>query len=82
MKLVDKMCKYEMDPASIVEDTDGQTDQVKSVYHPFNFVKAEGITIWKHDIDACDLGHTLCSCYIYLTSMVSLNWQSQLQLMP
>ena len=34
LKLLDKMCKYEMDPASIVEDTvdmilstDGQTDR-------------------------------------------------------
>ena len=26
LKLLDKMCKYEMDPMSIVEDTDGRTD--------------------------------------------------------
>ena len=45
MKLLDKMCKRDMDPASIVEDTeqtpfcpqtdkwtDGQTDKVKPVY--------------------------------------------------
>ena len=45
LKLIDKMCKYEMDPASIVEDTewtrfcpqtdgetDRRTDKVKSVY--------------------------------------------------
>ena len=46
------MCKYEMDPMSIVEDTDGQTDRrtngqtdkVKPVYPPFNFVEAGGIT--------------------------------------
>ena len=44
LKLLDKMCKYEMDPTSIVEDTerkrfcpqmdrraDGQMDEVKSV---------------------------------------------------
>ena len=46
------MCKYEMDPTSIVEDTertrfcpqkDRQTDEVKPVYPPFNFVEAEGI---------------------------------------
>ena len=47
LKLVDKMCKYEMDLASIVEDTeqtdgqtDGQTYKVKRVYTPFNFVEA------------------------------------------
>ena len=41
------MCKYEMDPMSIVEDradtilsTDRQTDKVKPVYPPFNFVEA------------------------------------------
>ena len=57
LKLLDKMCKYEMDPTNIVEDTertrfcpqtdrrtDGQTDKVKPVYPPFNFVEAEGIT--------------------------------------
>ena len=55
--MLDKMCKYEMDLASIVEDTeltlfcpqtDGQTDKwmdkVKPVYPPFNFVEAGGIT--------------------------------------
>ena len=49
LKLLDKMCKYEMDPTSIVEDTvdtilstDGQTDKVKPVYPPFNFVEAWG----------------------------------------
>ena len=50
----DKMCKYEMDPAITVEDTeqtrfcpltDGRTDDVKPVYPPFNFVEAGGITI-------------------------------------
>ena len=52
-----EMCKYEMDPTNIVEDTerlqfcpqtdrmtDGQRDKVKSVYPPFNFVEAVGIT--------------------------------------
>ena len=38
MKLLDKMCKYEMDTASIAKDTilptDGQTDKVKPVYPP------------------------------------------------
>ena len=47
------MCKYEMNPASIVEvteqtwfypqtdgQTDEQTDDVKPVYSPFNFVEA------------------------------------------
>ena len=56
LKLLDKMCKYEMDPMSIVEDTertrfcpqtdrrtDGQTDKVIPVYPPFNFVEAGGI---------------------------------------
>ena len=37
LKLLDKMCKYEMDLASIVEDTEQtrfcpQTDKVKPVY--------------------------------------------------
>ena len=49
LKLLDKMCKYEMDPKGIVEDTertrfcpltDGRTDDVKPVYPPFNFVEA------------------------------------------
>ena len=43
------MCRYEMDPMSIVEDTERtwfcpQTDKVKPVYHPFNLVEAGGIT--------------------------------------
>ena len=59
-KLLDKMCKYEMDPTSIVGDTertrfclqtdgrtdrctDRQTDDVKPVYPPFNFVEEGGI---------------------------------------
>ena len=50
------MCKYEMDPTGIVEDTeqtwfcpqtdgqiDGRTDNVKPVYPPFNFVEVGGI---------------------------------------
>ena len=57
LKLLDKMCKYEMDPTSIIEDTertrfcpqtnrrtDRQMDKVKPVYSPFNFVEAGGIT--------------------------------------
>ena len=48
LKLLDKMCKYEMDPMSIVEDTERtrfcpQTDKVIPVYPPFNFVEAGGI---------------------------------------
>ena len=48
LKLLDKMCKYEMDPTSIVEDTEQtpfcpQTDKVKPVYPPFTFVEAWGI---------------------------------------
>ena len=48
LKLLDKMCKYERDPMSIVEDTERtrfcpQTDKVKPVYPPFNFVEAGGI---------------------------------------
>ena len=48
------MCKYEMDPTSIVEDTewtrfcpqtDRQTDELKPVYPPFNFAEAGGIII-------------------------------------
>ena len=48
LKLLDKMCKYEMDPTSIVEDTEQtrfclQMDKVKPVYPLFNFVEAEGM---------------------------------------
>ena len=49
LKLVDMMCKYEMDPASIVEDTeltrfcpqtDRRTDgQGETSIPPFNFVE-------------------------------------------
>ena len=59
LKLLDKMCKYEMDPMSIVEDTertrfcpqtdrrtDGQTDKVIPVYPPINFVESGGIIIF------------------------------------
>ena len=58
LKLLDKMCKYEMDLMSIVEDTertgfcpqtdrrtDGQMDKVIPIYPPFNFVEAGGIII-------------------------------------
>ena len=42
LKLLDKMCKYEMDLASIVEDTEQtwfcrQTDKVKPIYPPSTF---------------------------------------------
>ena len=56
LKLLNKLCKYEMDPMSIVEDTDqtrfypqtdkwtvGRTEKVEPVYPSFNFVEAEGI---------------------------------------
>ena len=56
LKLLDKMCKYEMDLTSVVEDTertrfcpqrdkrtDGQTDKVKPVYPPINFDEARGV---------------------------------------
>ena len=49
MKLLDKVCKYEMDPASIIEDTERtrfcpQTDrrtggQGETSIPPFNFVE-------------------------------------------
>ena len=55
LKLLDKMCKYEMDPMSIVEDTertrfcpqrdrrmDGQTDKVKPVY-PLSTLLKQGV---------------------------------------
>ena len=61
LKLLDKMCKYEMDPMSIVENTeqtrfcpqterrtDEQTDKVKPVYPPSNLVEAGGIIICKY----------------------------------
>ena len=53
LKLLDTICKYEMDPTRIVEDTertrfcpqtdrrtDKQTDKVKPAYPSFNFVEA------------------------------------------
>ena len=48
LKLLAKICKYEMDPMSIAEDTewtrflstDGLTDKAKPIYPPFNFVEA------------------------------------------
>ena len=47
MKLLDTMCKYEMDPMSIIEDTERtrfcpQTDRRTrwNQYTPFNFVEA------------------------------------------
>ena len=56
LKLLPEMCKYEMDPMSIVEDTeqtrfcpqtdkrtDGRTENVEPVYPSFNFVEAGGI---------------------------------------
>ena len=53
LKLLDKICKYEMYPASIVEDTeqtpfrphtDRRTGKVKkTVYPTFNFVEVGGI---------------------------------------
>ena len=50
-KLLDKMCKYEMDPTSIVEDTEQtwfcpQTDRRtrwNQYTPPFNFIEAGGI---------------------------------------
>ena len=54
LKLLDKMCKYEMGTASVVEDTeqprfcpqtDRRTDKVKPVYPTFNFVEEGGIKI-------------------------------------
>ena len=58
LKLLERMCKYEIDPTSIVEDrertrfcpetdgwTDRRTDKVKPVYPPFNFIEAGGIII-------------------------------------
>ena len=48
--MVDKMCKIEIDPASILEDTeqtwfhpqtDRPTDKVKPVYPIFNFVEGD-----------------------------------------
>ena len=56
LKLLDKMCKYEMDPMrllkiqsghdSVHRRTDGQTDKVIPVYPPINFVEAGGIINW------------------------------------
>ena len=55
LKLLDKMCKYKTDPMSIVEDTERtrfcpQTDKVKPIYPPFNFVEVGGIIMRKRDV--------------------------------
>ena len=44
VNLASKVCKYEMDPASIVGETDltpfcPQTDKVEPVSYPFNFIE-------------------------------------------
>ena len=74
LKLPDKMCKYEMDLKSIVEDTertrfcpqtDRRTNKVKPVYPPFNLVEAGVLQIkpWVHrtktDTSKC-LKHNQC----------------------
>ena len=51
LMLLDKMCKYEMVPRRIIEDTERtrfcpQTDKKKPVYPLFNFVEAGGIKIY------------------------------------
>ena len=87
-KLLEKMCKYEMDPTSIVEDTeqtrfcpltdgwtDGQTDKVKSVYPPFNFVEARGIIKINSETFK---GHNVnWSCWIAATQNIIEPWQLQ-----
>ena len=55
LKLLDKMCKYEMDLMSILEDTERtrfcpQTDKVILVYPPFNFNQ----WVLRHDLRLCD----------------------------
>ena len=71
------MCKYEMDPTSIVEDaertrlcpqtdrrTDRRTDKVKPVYPPFNFVEAGGII--KNDFRYQSISCLFC-CFVGLS---------------
>ena len=57
LNLLGKMCKYELDPASIVKDTkwtrfcpqtDGRMNKVRPVKPPFNFVEAGMIKINKY----------------------------------
>ena len=61
LKLVDKMCKYEMDVASIVDDTkrtrfflstEGQTGMVKPVYPPPSTSLSGGYNKNKSDSNA------------------------------
>ena len=57
LKLLDQMCKYEMDSASIVEDTEQtQTDELmdrqtdgwrETSIPPFNFIEAGGTDMHK-----------------------------------
>ena len=55
LKFLDKMCKWNGSGkycwryiADTILSTDGQTDKVKSVYPPFNFVEAGGIMSLMH----------------------------------
>ena len=74
------MCKYEMDPGSIVEDkertrlcpqTDRRTDKVKPVYTAFNFFEAEDIiSSWIKRRIACELRCRDAHCNVIVRSLL------------
>ena len=70
MKLLDRLCKYEMDPTSwryradTILSTHGQKDKVKPVYPPFNFVEAGGIKRY----------FTLAILYMYSVRHLGQHW--------
>ena len=81
------MCKYEMDPASIVEDTerarfcpqtdrqtDGQTDKVKPVYPPFSLVEVGGMIIYLFSLPRLALLFNAPSGWMYTNNWIVL-WE-------
>ena len=76
-KVLEKMCKHEMDPTSIIEDTeqtwlcpqtdrqtDGQMDKVKPVYPAFNFLEVGGIIMAGCQIGGCMLPKPMMTKYL------------------
>ena len=59
--------------ADTILSTNGQTDKVKPVYPPFNFVEAGGIT--RYDPCAYFLGYTAQICSSWNASIVLANFQ-------
>ena len=92
LKLLDKMCKYEMDPMSIVEDTertrfcpqtDRRTDgQGDTSIPPFNFVEAGGIISSLHNFNVLSLWVYICVCFQWCTVINKSLWFMNCQFAP